>query len=44
MTVGLLLAMILETLGEDPDRPVVQEDLDQLDDVLKAATPDLTAH
>jgi hypothetical protein len=44
VTVRQLLSLMLQVLGDNGDRVVQAEDLAELDDILKAATPDLDAH
>lgn len=42
MSVGDFLCLLEQLLGEDQERPVAQEDLNNLADLVNASAPDLT--
>jgi hypothetical protein len=44
MNIRDLLVLIVETLGTATERPITQDDIDALADVLKMATPELPRH
>ena len=44
MSVGDFFWLLEQLLGADRDRPIAQEDLNNLADLVNAAAPDLTAN